>query len=281
MKEKKVDYGCALPLIYIGLFIVIYLVYQIARFFQRPDAIKSIVEFVEALGLCALMALLAVVCFALLSEVSDKLKSRLSRSSREYLVRCYAVELEKPPPGSLPTNLPEEPGQESAVPVHLLCSLTNYGLMLAAPLANSRWTWVQVENDHRFSQLSGSHSGPIILATGYFFLYYILYRQEGDLAFELSPAEKFGCSGELAPQPGNDQVKIIIVYTHFIEKGNLRQVIERDRPQKLKFVVLDKDGRDHPAATRELYQLIYKFVRAHDADNDDTWMYRSRPTIYW
>ena len=52
---------------------------------------------------------------------------------------------------------------------------------------------------------------------------------------------------------------------------------------KLKLVVLDENGNDDLIATTGLYRVIYERIESikTDDDDDDSWMYRSRPTFWW
>jgi hypothetical protein len=136
MKEKRDDSGslgtCLLTLV--GGAAAMCLLYPFINMAQRPDAIQQLVYFIKGAGMCAGAAILAIALIVLYNSVSAKIASRLIQRSKEYLVRCTTFELEMPQQyGAPPPYRPQEPGQEEGEPVYFFLSLSNHGVMLAAP----------------------------------------------------------------------------------------------------------------------------------------------------
>ena len=105
MKKKDSSACCFVPFALAGLVLVLYCVYGIVRFFQSPNAIRTIIEFLQAVGICVGLVVLAFAAIVLYSLVfSKQYPSGLSQLSRDYSVRCYPVELEKSSPGPIPMN---------------------------------------------------------------------------------------------------------------------------------------------------------------------------------
>jgi hypothetical protein len=65
------------------------------------------------------------------------------------------------------------------------------------------------------------------------------------------------------------------------EAGSLSQRIELEKPIVLKLVVLDANGVEDPGATRMLYNRLSEIKRIQLDQDDDSWMYHSRPSYPW
>jgi len=277
--KKRGPDGCEVVFGLAGLALAGYLVLKIVRFFQSPDAVQDTLELLEGAVICLGIAVLAFAVITLFGWVSAERKARLIRLSKDYPVRCYPVEPKRQVPTPTPTSLPGAPNQESSDPVWLLLSLTNYGIRLELVPAQDTRDWVSADNASRFNRLSGDLPGPIILPIGHFQLYYVWYRREGNLKFELAPTGQTGYTGDLPAIPSGYQVEVVIVCTAIREVGILSETITRGEALELKLVVLDAVGHDDPGATCEFYTAALKLMHSSDSDEDDTWMYRSRPSI--
>lgn len=279
--EKKDGSGCVVVFLLGGMAGLIYLGIQAVLFFQRPDALSRLLDTIKTAGMCAGLAVLALIFFYLFALLASRTpRFKLKPISRDYPLRCEPIELQDAPNSELPPDLPELPGQETSDPFYVLAAITNHGLRLSPLPARFNWQGVAAENAARFRQLSGDRPGPIILPTGHYSLYYLLYRREGDLIYETAPANKAGFSGKLPAHRGEERVKIVVTYQGFSETGDVNQMVFRERPLKLLLVALDQHGQEHPSATLKLYNGLYRQVQSIAVEDDDSWMYRSRP-IYW
>jgi hypothetical protein len=278
---KNDDSGCSTVLTFVGLGFVLFLLYRIVQFFQRPDALKSVIEFVGALGACAGVAVLAVVSVIILAQITNRPSSPAAiATSKHYRMRCQATDMAQTTPDADQANSSDDLVQATVEPIYVLFSLTNYGPGLEVASMPAAWLGTTADNARRFSRLSGNRLDSIILPWGCFHLYYGLYSQVGDRSLELTPPNEAVYTGLLPALPAGQQVKIVIVYTGILAKENLGHIITLGQPLKLTLVALDEQGCDAPGVTCELYDVVFKSMNPPDSDEDDSWMYRSRP-IWW
>ena len=266
--EKKTDSSC-----FFGIFFVVLAIFAIYIFKAIAD---SFLELLKAAGLCLGAAVVLFALFVIISLVS----SRLVRKGRNYSLRCYPVELQIPSTYPLPANLPEAPGQETIHPLFLQTYRTNYGLRLATHPLRSDWKWFPTDNAARFNQLNNNHPGRLIIPFHATFLYYRLTTRQGNLSFTTESSDAPGFSGDLPASLDDQSLEIIIIYTSICDPKKLNLNIPRVKPLKLKLVALDKNGQEDPAATRQFYNELWNDKKpAPPSDDDDAWMYRSRPIM--
>jgi hypothetical protein len=284
MKREKNASGTPCSVIFTIAIIAtgIYLVYKLVGSITITGIIKTIKDFLLAVGFCIGITVLFIAISAVYSFVESRLPPiRLRRRGKAYPVRGYAIELEATSPDSIPAYQPESGEPKTILPVYLLVSITNYGLSLAELSAKYAWNFIPKDNGSRFNQVSENHPGPIIYPIGAIYLFYILFRKQGDLSVEQRPENMHGFTGRLQIPSEIDQVKIVIIDKTMMEVEKLPQIISREKPIKLELVVLDKEGKDDPDATKDLYNALYKIVHAQIESDDESWMYRSRPNISW
>jgi hypothetical protein len=281
--DKNDSSGCSGLLALAGLGFMIFLLYKAVQFLLTPEGIKSIVEFMAGLGVCVGLIVLALLGLTVYYRFfyHDPYHKIVSMS-RDYRARCYVADLAKITPDSTQASSPENPERAVDNPIYLLLSLTNYGPCLELLSLYGTEQYTPAENASRFLRLSGNHPDPIILPVGYFHLYHSLYPQVGDRSHEPTTSNEANCTGPLAALPEGQLIQIVIVYTGILVKEDLSHIITREQPLKLTLVALDENGHDNPAATRELYKVVYEFLNPPDSDSDedDSWMYRSRPIWY-
>jgi len=257
-----------------------HLVYKVIQFLTSPGALQSILEFFKAVLMCAGLGLLFLVLFGLWARFAPQPRLKLKRIGREYAVRCHAYEMEAFPVGYISPELAEVTGQEPVEPVYLQAVVTNLGLRISPFSAVSASTLLPEENAEGYLSLSGGRSQAVIIGVGSFQLFYLTYHQEGSLTWEQTPTGQAGHSGPLSVI-GNDQgVKIVIIFNAITLESNLDQVIPRERPLKLKIEGVDPNGQVDTKATHNLYAGLLKLVNSMAPEDDDSWMYHSRP-IYW
>ncbi len=273
--EKKSDSSC-----FFGIFFVILAIFAIYIFKAIAD---SFLELLKAAGLCLGAAVVLFALFVIISLLSSRqslVSSRLVWKGRNYSLRVYPVELQIPSTYRLPPNLPEAPSQETIHPLFLLANLTNCGLRLALHPLRSDWKWFPADNAARFNQLSDNHPGRLIIPFHATFLYYRLTTRQGNLSFTTESSDAPGFSGDLPASLDDQSLEIIIIYTSICDPKKLNLNIPRVKPLKLKLVALDKNGQEDPAATRQFYNELWNDKKpAPPSDDDDAWMYRSRPIM--
>lgn len=272
---------CAMVLLLALLAAAGYVVYRVILFLTSPGALQSILEFFKAVLMCAGLGLLVLVIFGLWTRFAPaQPRLKLKRLSREYTTRCHAYEIEAYPGGYISSELAEVAGQEPVDPVYLTVTITNLGLRISPELPAPGLTWLPVENAQRYMRLSGDRPGPVIIGLSSFQLFYLITRQEDSRVVEQTPAGQAGYSGAL-PSPGpGERIKIVMLYNAVILESNLEHAVPRGRPLKLKIEGIDRNGEPDASATRDLYAGLLKLVNSIAPEDDDSWMYRSRP-IYW
>lgn len=270
MQEKNGGNPCG---VLFGIAFVALLVYIAFHFGQ------SLLEFLVVTGICLGATVLATALFVVISLVSN----RLIRNSRYYSLRCYPVEMEPPAVLPIPADLPEAPGQETILPLYLRANLTNYGLRLAPHPPRPGWQWFPEDNAVRFHQLSSNQPSPLVIPTYGFYLYYRPISQYGNFALINRPADAPGFSGDLPDSWRNQALEVILIYTSICDPKRLNLNIPRANPLKLRLMVLDEKGQVDPAATVKFYRELWETKKPEKSsnDDDDSWMYRSRPTMPW
>jgi len=279
MKKKDSD-PCVISLLYVVAAFFIYLLYKFISFVQTPEGIRRTVEFFEGLGICVGLAILAFVALYIYSLISSrKPRFKLNLMSKEYPARCDLVELMSRVPGAAAAVLPETANLEATIPIHLLVSLTNFGLGIMPLPEDYTWDCVSADNASRFNHLSSDKPGPIILPMGFFSLAYVSYSQQVDQTFESPTVQSTGFDGTFPAPPDTGLIKIIINYKAIIHTENVEHINTLDQGMKLTLVALDKNGQDDTATTAELFKAVYEFIQtAYNAPGeDDSWMYQSRP----
>jgi hypothetical protein len=271
MMEKKTDFSCCSVIFFVSFALLAIYIFKTIS--------DSFLELLKAAGLCLGVAGILFALFIIISLYSV----RLIRKSRDFSLRCYPVELQIPATYPLPPNLPEAPGQETILPLFLLANLTNYGLRLAPHPLHSDWKWFPADNAARFNQLSDNLPGRLVIPTYSINLYYRLITQQGNLSLTTGTSDAPGFSGDLPASLGDQALEIIIVYTSICDPRKLNLNIARAQPLKLRLVALDKNGQDDPAATCKFYNKLWNTKKPIEQsnDDDDSWMYRSRPTMPW
>ena len=111
-------------------------------------------------------------------------------------------------------------------------------------------------------------------------LYYIICKHKGGLVYELTSANSAGYEDEEPKIPSGGQLEIVILFMRFIQKSNLNKTESLDQPLKLKITVLNENGNHDATATHELYTRIYNRIHPAPSDEDNSWLYRSRPIIW-
>jgi hypothetical protein len=240
---------------------------------------QSILDFLKVAGMCLGAAVLALGLFIVISLISN----RLIRKSRYFSLRCYPVEMEIPAALPIPADLPEAPGQESIQPLYLLASLTNYGLRLAPHPPRPGWKWFPADNAPRFNSLGGQPPEFVVIPPYAFSLYYRPLSRRENRSILNAPADAPNFSGDLPDSWGTQPMEIILIYTSICDPKRLNLNIPRTNPLKLCLVVLDEKGWEDSAATIKFYREIWSTKKPVESsnDDDDSWMYRSRPTMPW
>jgi hypothetical protein len=272
--QKTYDLPC---FIFIAIIIVLVIILKAVKFFGQPNAIDQIIDFLQATGLClgvVIFLLLLMYCFA---TISKQIKGRFIIQSSDFSVRFISRKMEKIGYWqNIPENISEDPTQEINHSKLASMVITNYGVWIKEiksekSAKNNNTYWIE-DNDEFLDNL--------LIPISSINLYYVTYKPEGNFEIEFKPPESIGFKDEIPQVSKEDQLKLIIIFTLAIKKNELQKTIQLKQPVKLKLTVLDKNNKDDLFATARFYKLIYEKIKENVIEEDDSWMYRSRP-IYW
>ena len=111
-------------------------------------------------------------------------------------------------------------------------------------------------------------------------LYYVKNQNQGYFKIEAKPYQKIGFADAKPELKKGNHLKVIIVFTHIVRRNNLQKVLQLEQPIKINLNVINPNGECDLLSTSRLYEMIYKMVKSSEIEDDDSWMYRSRP-FYW
>ena len=261
-------------LVYVLIIVVAIIIFKVVKFFQQPDAIQKIIDFIGAIGLCIGAFILFIFGFAFLDSIKTRIDQRFVRKSRPYLARCQVIKMVKPDLASPSDNLDEDPLQEVQAPSLVNVVMTNYGIWFTEKTALA--VAVRPELHRYFAEYLENSIIPIRNMQ----LYYVAYKRDGLFGFELKPSGSIGYSEATPKLPEGYQLVIVIILYSVIRKNDLHKAIKLEQPLKIKLTVVDENEHINLAAALKLYQAIFKRRQATQIEDDDSWMYRSRP-IFW
>lgn len=275
MKETK-GQSC---LILVGSVIILVIIYKVVEFFKDPEAIYKILWFFQGLGLCLGMAILFFIVVIFYNMISTREKQRFILESKEYPVSCLATLMKKIDHGDIPDDL-SEVSVETPCPMINKMVITNYGIWcLGNPVGPEKG--VIIAEDLSQDEIFPSSMENSIIQFENMKLYYTKCSHTGKFGFELKPQKSSGFTDSIPELTEGSTLKIVIVFRSIIKKYDLQNTIYLDQPIKLKLIVLDQNGNYDLAATTDLYKKLYERKKMFEPkDDDDSWMYRSRP-IYW
>jgi hypothetical protein len=276
--NKKNDSTC---IIYVAIAITAVCIYNVVEFLKNPEAINKIKYFFTVIGLCIGSAILLLACLSIYIYITDTITERVSWQGKDYPVRCHVVKMNKcERQDHIPGNLAEEPEQDTKTPIYLNVRIVGRGICITA--------YSKIEKEEKptsntaipFGLFNRDWTDPLIIPICYMNLYYIICRHKEGLVSELTPADSAGYEDEEPKIPSGGQLEIVILFMKFIQKSNLNKTESLDQPLKLKMFVVNDDGENNAIGTLELYKTIYERTQPATSDDDDSWMYRSRPVLW-
>jgi hypothetical protein len=285
MKQEAAPTSCFCILGIAAVVVLAFVVRDVVAFFNRPDALQQIVVSLEGLGMCLGAGIAFVILLFGWSQVSDKISRALARrvvyKGSRYSVRCYPVLMEKWAYGPLPEKLAEEPGQASKWPFDFTLAMSNHGPCILAPSIAPTLDKTNPNVAFPLGLFSPAWSETVFISLGTAKLYYLLFQRQGDFKFELGPADSFGYTHETPNIPAGHDVTVILLCQCLQARADLERFEMLEHPLQLKLTVLDGNGQYDLQATSALYADLYERIEAsRPVEDDDSWMYRSRP-IYW
>jgi hypothetical protein len=276
--NKKTDSTC---LIYFAIAITVVCIFKIVEFLKDPEAINKIKYFFMGIGLCIGSAILLLVCLSIYAYITGAISERLTWQGKDYPVRCHLVEMKEcERQDYIPRDLSEEPEQDTKIPIYFNVRIVGRGICITAHSKMDKEKKSTSDKGIPFGLFTRDWSNPVIIPICYMNLYYIICKHEEGLVSELTPANSAGYEDEEPKIPSGGQLEIAILFMKFIQKSDLNKTESLDQPLKLKMVVLNDDGDDDAIDTLELYKTIYERTQPVTSDDDDSWMYRSRPILW-
>ena len=258
-----------------------YIVYKIVVFLKKPDALARILEFIEAIGLCIGAGIVFLIVVGLVGSLSSSIKSRFRRQSKVFAGQADTRFMLPFDRGPIPEDLPEAPNQVGSLPISVNLVMTNYGLWITTDDPKEKEPTTDPPDEAGASKsFLDEFSNSIIIPINCINLYYLVYHGNGCMESEPGPGKSPGFKDRIPELSEGDSLQIVMVFGCILERDSLRQAVRLKQPVKMKLVVQDQDGNDDLPATFTLYELIYERKREAEAQDDDSWMYRSRP-MYW
>jgi hypothetical protein len=257
-----------------------YILYQIAVFFKKPDAIVEIVNFIGAIGLCIGSIVALIIIVYLFDSLSSSIKKIFRRQSKVFLGQADVRLMLPFDNGPIPEDLPEAPNQANSFPFSVSLVMTNYGLWITAnnPKKNEKGSHAPDEVNTPRNFLN-EFNNSIIIPISNIDLYYLVCHRNGCLETEMGQSKSPGLKGRIPELPKGSSLKIVIVFNCILERDFLREAVRLEQPTKMKLTVQDQDGNDDLPAAFVLYELICDSKQEIEAQDDDSWMYHSRPMI--
>jgi hypothetical protein len=257
-----------------------YIVYQIVVFFKKPDAIVQLINFIEAIGMCIVAIIAFFIIVYLLDSLSTSIKNRFRRQSKIFPGRAYIKLMIPFDQGPIPEDLPEAPNQVTSFPISVNLSMTNYGLWITTINQKEKVTPSDSNEVNISKDFLTAFNNSIIIPISNIALHYLVYHRNGCLEFEMGPSESPGFKDRIPKLLQGNSLKIVIVFTCIVERDFPREVVKLKQPIKMKLIVQNQDGNDDLLATSILYKLIYDKKQEIEAQDDEPWMYHSRP-MHW
>lgn len=255
MAKKDDDSSC------IGPIIVIVLFFALCKLVQYLESLAIVQKILTGLmiGLFGifLLAFLIIGIPAIISE------ARLNKP-KKFPVRCHLM----------------EPGVS---PIYLVVSVDNHNLGLYAIQRSSNWLCVPVENPENFRRISGGLPSPLALLKGSTNLSYHILPRSGGMTLEMAPLNMVDSTGSLPEYRENERLLIVLAYSAVSRPESKEPARQLEQPVRIRLEVVDGSDRGQPRDTRELYSRILSFLQTQETsdEDDDAWMYRSRPTMPW
>jgi hypothetical protein len=175
-----------------------------------------------------------------------------------------------------PENSSEDLTNRTGLPILATIVMTNYGIWFK----NIDSEAFSKKNDEYWLDYNNEFLDNWIIPISSIYLYYVSFKCIGNIEIELQPSQLVGYKDKTPRISIDEQLKLIIFFTHIVKKDKLQEIIRLEQPIKLKLTVFNEKGKDDFFATARLYELIYEKIKENYVYEDESWMYHSRP-MYW
>jgi hypothetical protein len=263
-KKKKADF---FPIIFIIVGIMVLFSCLAEPFSQGSE---HFLDWLKVVGIFFGALLLVFIIGTINGNVNQKKHNYLEVQSRSYQVRCLVSKL-KEDLNLITINKDtlEELEQEIKTPIFCELAISSHGLCISRSLIAKEEN-IGADKGVQFDLFHRDQSNPLIIAIGYH-LYCLIQQHKTGVSMYTE---------ELAELSSDDQLEIVILFRYYLEKSNLKIMESLKQPVKLNIIAVDSTGQCDISATYELYKILYERSHPRPSDEDDSWMYHSRP-IYW
>jgi hypothetical protein len=232
---------------------------------QDPYRIRQIVQTLEEVAWFALTCIILMVLFILLGIIAGRSpQNKVICTSKLYKVLCW---------------MKAEDGEEFGTPVriYLLAYITNWGPALSPLPERYFQAKIPTVYTESYLRISAGRMDPLILS-----------RDSLKLTYRLVHAPEFfiqaqggeDATGDLPTDLGSAWVTFGLRFDTILDVNKDTCTCSTLPPRSLSLIALDRTWRYNMDETRALYGDIKQVLQVNDPDDDDSWMYSSRP-IYW
>ena len=175
-------------LVFIVSIIALFILYQVIKFIRQPDALLQLIEFFTAVGICLGVFILFLIVIFIYQSISDRVKGRFIRQSQDYPALCFVKRMAKfDGYGPIPDDLPEESPWDPCYPISVSVVMSNHGLWIREKIDKSlnEFEAANIFEQHEYFRRNLDNS---IIPLSHLKLFYIPYRNEGNVKLMVSPA---------------------------------------------------------------------------------------------
>jgi hypothetical protein len=159
--------------------------------------------------------------------------------------------------------------------------LVDRGICISAPSIGFASANPPPANGFPLDLFFGDRHDPIAIPFGLLDLTCFIDFANGSLASD-SPRRIFTRLDDENPEiPAGGQMGIAIIFMQYIHKKKPYFFKSLEQPLMLQMIVLNEEDEPDAKTTLELYETISDRKKPVPYDDDDSWMYRSRPQFWF
>lgn len=260
-----------------------FILWRVVIYAAVPELIKSLVEFLMALGISGLLCFSALIIFSLISAKSyqDRRKIKIIGNNVRGLAYFQTIEKSSTNFDNVLTQPLGDLHSLDRIPIEIV--MTNYGFQISLSQNIVTHTVSNQNTNHFF--INGCTK--IISPIGYVNYYYYTVVRNKDEILYVSKANEIGKTADNEePILGNDEKLFIIIVIHaymivihaYMKEETIDHYEALDKPEVVIITSTNGEGRGNNVELIALYQEIDKWTKiSQSSDDDDSWMYKSRP----
>lgn len=256
-----------------------YILWRVSIYVAAPELIKNVVELLMALGISGLICFSALFILSLISAKSYQDSKRIKIIGNNVKGLAYFQTVEKSDTNfdNVLTQPVDDLHRLDCIPIDI--AMTNYGFRISVSQNFATHPTSKPNTNHLF--INGCTK--IILPVGFVNHYhYAVVRNDTDILYT-NGANEIGISTDIQePILRNDEkLFIIIVIRGYMKEETIDHYEALDNPEVVIITPTNSGGSENNVELITLYREIDKWVKiSQSSDDDDSWMYRSRP-VFW